>query len=83
MDIRYAVHRPQGADDDDQGSSDQIHPPVHSDDHLRLRPEPGVGDYDRSLVSALTHCRPCNLARCFALYYASFYYRQERGVIPR
>ncbi|KAL8232369.1 hypothetical protein R6Q57_002147 [Mikania cordata] len=58
LDIRYAVHRPQGAGDDDQGSSDQIRPPVHSDDHLRSRPEPGVGDYDRSLLSALTHCTP-------------------------
>ncbi|KAL8222747.1 hypothetical protein R6Q57_020146 [Mikania cordata] len=25
--------------------------------------------------------RPCNLARCFALYYASFYHRQERGTL--
>ncbi|KAL8200322.1 hypothetical protein R6Q57_011661 [Mikania cordata] len=57
-DFRYAVHRPQGAGDDDQGSSDQIHPPVHSDDHLRSRPEPGVSDYDRSLLSALTYRRP-------------------------
>ncbi|KAL8236964.1 hypothetical protein R6Q59_018045 [Mikania micrantha] len=24
---------------------------------------------------------PCNLARCFALYYASFYHRQERGTL--
>ncbi|KAD1501663.1 hypothetical protein E3N88_42713 [Mikania micrantha] len=25
--------------------------------------------------------RPCNLARCFALYYASFYHRQERSTL--
>ncbi|KAL8223736.1 hypothetical protein R6Q57_019211 [Mikania cordata] len=25
--------------------------------------------------------RPCNLARCFVLYYASFYHRQERGTL--
>ncbi|KAL8232943.1 hypothetical protein R6Q57_002721 [Mikania cordata] len=25
--------------------------------------------------------RPCNLARCFALYYASFYHRQERDTL--
>ncbi|KAL8208929.1 hypothetical protein R6Q57_008341 [Mikania cordata] len=25
--------------------------------------------------------RPCNLAQCFALYYASFYHRQERGTL--
>ncbi|KAL8215798.1 hypothetical protein R6Q57_022635 [Mikania cordata] len=24
---------------------------------------------------------PCNLARCFALYYASFYHRKERGTL--
>ncbi|KAL8231709.1 hypothetical protein R6Q57_001487 [Mikania cordata] len=52
--IRYAVHRPPGPGDDDQGSSDQIHPPVHRDDHLRSRPVAGVGDYDRSILSALT-----------------------------
>ncbi|KAD7477994.1 hypothetical protein E3N88_01130 [Mikania micrantha] len=27
------------------------------------------------------HFRPCNLARPFALYYASFYHRQERGTL--
>ncbi|KAL8210114.1 hypothetical protein R6Q57_006846 [Mikania cordata] len=52
--LRYAVHRPPGPGDDDQGSSDQIHPPVHRDDHLRSRPVAGVGDYDRSILSALT-----------------------------
>ncbi|KAL8232357.1 hypothetical protein R6Q57_002135 [Mikania cordata] len=25
--------------------------------------------------------RPCNLTRCFALYYASLYHRQERGTL--
>ncbi|KAL8225026.1 hypothetical protein R6Q57_017583 [Mikania cordata] len=25
--------------------------------------------------------RPCNLSRCFALYYASFYHRKERGTL--
>ncbi|KAD5507647.1 hypothetical protein E3N88_15350 [Mikania micrantha] len=46
------------------------------------RSEPGVGDDDRSVLSALTHCwQACNLARCFALYYASFYHRQERGTL--
>ncbi|KAL8226820.1 hypothetical protein R6Q57_016652 [Mikania cordata] len=25
--------------------------------------------------------RPCNLARCFALYYTSFYHRQERDTL--
>ncbi|KAL8201902.1 hypothetical protein R6Q57_011049 [Mikania cordata] len=33
--------------------------------------------YLHSLIAG----RPCNLARCFALYYASFYYRQERGTL--
>ncbi|KAL8213930.1 hypothetical protein R6Q57_003379 [Mikania cordata] len=56
-DLRYAIHRPPCPGDDDQGSSDQIHPPVHRDDHLRSRPDPGVGNYDRSLLSALTPSR--------------------------
>ncbi|KAL8214271.1 hypothetical protein R6Q57_003720 [Mikania cordata] len=30
--------------------------------------------YLHSLIAG----RPCNLAQCFALYYASFYHRQER-----
>ncbi|KAL8218096.1 hypothetical protein R6Q57_021469 [Mikania cordata] len=66
-DLRYAIHRPPCPGDDDQGSSDQIHTPVHRDDHLRSRPEPGVGDYDRSLLSALTFSRqavqPCTVFR--------------------
>ncbi|KAL8199646.1 hypothetical protein R6Q57_013214 [Mikania cordata] len=33
--------------------------------------------YLHSLIAG----RPCNLARCFALYYASFYHRQERGTL--
>ncbi|KAL8196730.1 hypothetical protein R6Q57_024493 [Mikania cordata] len=53
-DLRYAVSPATGSGDDDQGSSDQIHPPVHRDDHLRSRPVAGVGDYDRSILSALT-----------------------------
>ncbi|KAL8204455.1 hypothetical protein R6Q57_010078 [Mikania cordata] len=67
---------------DDQRSSDPLHPPLHRDDHFGSRSEPVVGDDDRSVLSALTHSgRPCNLARCFALYYASFYHRQERGTL--
>ncbi|KAL8224984.1 hypothetical protein R6Q57_017541 [Mikania cordata] len=31
--------------------------------------------YFHSLITG----RPCNLARCFVLYYASFYHRQEHG----
>ncbi|KAL8216801.1 hypothetical protein R6Q57_023638 [Mikania cordata] len=45
-DLRYVVHRPLGPSHDDQGSSDQIHPQVHRDDHLRSRPVAGVGDED-------------------------------------
>ncbi|KAL8199843.1 hypothetical protein R6Q57_013411 [Mikania cordata] len=33
--------------------------------------------YLHSLITG----RPCNLARCFALCYASFYHRQERGTL--
>ncbi|KAL8232845.1 hypothetical protein R6Q57_002623 [Mikania cordata] len=33
--------------------------------------------YLHSLIAG----RPCNLARCFTLYYASFYHRQERGTL--
>ncbi|KAL8262295.1 hypothetical protein R6Q59_026344 [Mikania micrantha] len=33
--------------------------------------------YLHSLIAG----RPCNLARCFALYYASFYHRQEHGTL--
>ncbi|KAL8230428.1 hypothetical protein R6Q57_000206 [Mikania cordata] len=33
--------------------------------------------YQHSLIARM----PCNLARCFALYYASFYHRQERGTL--
>ncbi|KAD6118846.1 hypothetical protein E3N88_10117 [Mikania micrantha] len=33
--------------------------------------------YLHSLIAG----RPCNLARCFALYDASFYHRQERGTL--
>ncbi|KAD5961565.1 hypothetical protein E3N88_13038 [Mikania micrantha] len=33
--------------------------------------------YLHSLIAG----RPCNLARCFALYCASFYHRQERGTL--
>ncbi|KAL8247237.1 hypothetical protein R6Q59_008453 [Mikania micrantha] len=33
--------------------------------------------YLHSLITG----RPCNLAQCFALYYASFYHRQERGTL--
>ncbi|KAD6453001.1 hypothetical protein E3N88_07706 [Mikania micrantha] len=33
--------------------------------------------YLHSLIAG----RPCNLARCFALYYASFYHRQERDTL--
>ncbi|KAL8245029.1 hypothetical protein R6Q59_011287 [Mikania micrantha] len=33
--------------------------------------------YLHSLIAG----RPCNLTRCFALYYASFYHRQERGTL--
>ncbi|KAL8255978.1 hypothetical protein R6Q59_031045 [Mikania micrantha] len=36
--------------------------------------------YLQSLMTGVTS-RPCNLARCFALYYASFYHRQERGTL--
>ncbi|KAL8199535.1 hypothetical protein R6Q57_013103 [Mikania cordata] len=55
-DIRYAVHWPPGTGDDDQRSSDPLHPPLHRDYHLRSRPEPGVGDDDKFVLSALTHC---------------------------
>ncbi|KAD2262713.1 hypothetical protein E3N88_41539 [Mikania micrantha] len=37
-------------------SSDLLHPPLHRDDHLRSRSEPGVGDDDISVLSALTPC---------------------------
>ncbi|KAL8210491.1 hypothetical protein R6Q57_004928 [Mikania cordata] len=40
--------------DDDQRSSDSLHPPLHRVDHIKSRPEPGVGDDDRSVLSSLT-----------------------------
>ncbi|KAL8226571.1 hypothetical protein R6Q57_016403 [Mikania cordata] len=52
----YAVHRPPGAGDDDQRSSDPLPPSLHRDHHLRSRREPVVGDDDRFVSSALTHC---------------------------
>ncbi|KAL8262565.1 hypothetical protein R6Q59_023914, partial [Mikania micrantha] len=39
--LGYIVHRPPITGDDDQRSSDSLHPPLHRDDHLRSRPEPG------------------------------------------
>ncbi|KAL8189591.1 hypothetical protein R6Q57_029157 [Mikania cordata] len=36
---------------------------------------------DLFYLHSLLAGRPCNLARCFALYYASFYHLQERGTL--
>ncbi|KAD3069241.1 hypothetical protein E3N88_37121 [Mikania micrantha] len=36
---------------------------------------------DLFYLHSLIADRPCNLARCFALYYASFYHRQERDTL--
>ncbi|KAL8260830.1 hypothetical protein R6Q59_024879 [Mikania micrantha] len=35
----------------------------------------------RYLIRHSRDTEPCNLARCFALYYASFYHRRERGTL--
>ncbi|KAL8192107.1 hypothetical protein R6Q57_028056 [Mikania cordata] len=35
----------------------------------------------RAWWAQISDAPPCNLARCFALYYASFYHRQERGTL--
>ncbi|KAL8214886.1 hypothetical protein R6Q57_004335, partial [Mikania cordata] len=77
-DIIYAVHWPQGTVDDDQRSSDPLHPLLHRDYHLRSRP---VTMTDLFYLYSLIARRPCNLARCFALYHASFHHRQERGTL--
>ncbi|KAD3337992.1 hypothetical protein E3N88_33513 [Mikania micrantha] len=49
------VHRPPTTGDDHQRSSYSIYPPLHRDDHLRSRTEPGVGDDDGFVLSSLTH----------------------------
>ncbi|KAL8226880.1 hypothetical protein R6Q57_016712 [Mikania cordata] len=40
-----------------------------------------VTTIDLFYLHSLMTGRPRNLARCFALYYASFYHRQERGTL--
>ncbi|KAL8210884.1 hypothetical protein R6Q57_005321 [Mikania cordata] len=82
MSISYVVHRPQGAGNDDQGFSDQIHPPVHNDAISgRGQSQEWVTTTDLFYLHSLIAGRSCNLALCFALYYASFYHRQERGTL--
>ncbi|KAD4583977.1 hypothetical protein E3N88_21578 [Mikania micrantha] len=53
-----------------------------------LHRPPGTGLDDQRSTDPLhpplhrdDHLRPCNLTRCFALYYASFYQRQEYGTL--
>ncbi|KAL8265206.1 hypothetical protein R6Q59_023336 [Mikania micrantha] len=47
-----------------------------------LTQEPGVvTTTDLFYLHSLMTSRPCNLTRCFALYYASLYHRQERGTL--
>ncbi|KAL8225729.1 hypothetical protein R6Q57_018286 [Mikania cordata] len=81
-DIRYAVHRRQGVSDDDQGSSDQIvHQCIVTTISGRGQSQEWVTTTDLFYLHSLIAGRPCNPARCFALYYASFYHRQERGTL--
>ncbi|KAL8231971.1 hypothetical protein R6Q57_001749, partial [Mikania cordata] len=48
---------------DDQRSSDSLDPPLHRDDYLKSRIEPGVGDGDIFVLSSLIHdwqaVQPC------------------------
>ncbi|KAL8229839.1 hypothetical protein R6Q57_014739 [Mikania cordata] len=42
--------------------------------------DPLIRYIHRCIVTTISG-RPCNLAQCFALYYTSFYHRQERGTL--
>ncbi|KAL8217676.1 hypothetical protein R6Q57_021049 [Mikania cordata] len=47
----------------------------------RRQSQEWVTTTDLLYLHSLMIGRPCNLTRCFALYYASFYHRQERGTL--
>ncbi|KAL8217764.1 hypothetical protein R6Q57_021137 [Mikania cordata] len=49
--------------------------------HLGIYYEPETVLDDFGLGLTQGRRRPCNLARCSALYSASFYHRQERGTL--